>query len=160
LKGLALKQVCGLQLKGEGLMTVRRSILVLVLALLSVGVCLSQQTTVKKVPIQHTSPGSGEEMYVAYCAVCHGNDAKGGGPAASALKVAPPDLTTLTKRNQGVFPRDRVYQTINGQTVLSAHGSKDMPVWGALFHSLDAHDSWTALRLKNLTDYVEVLQVK
>ena len=141
-------------------MTVRASVLVLASALLLAGVCLGQQTTIKKVPIQHTSPGSGEEMYVTYCAACHGKDAKGDGPAASALKVPPPDLTTLTKRNHGVFPRDRVYQTINGQTLVPAHGSKDMPVWGKLFHSLDAHDSWTALRLKNLTDYVEGLQAK
>ncbi len=76
------------------------------------------------------------------------------------LKMATPDLTTLGKRNNGVFPRDRVYGTMNGQVAISAHGSKEMPVWGRLFHSMDSDNSWTLLRLKNLTDYIESLQVK
>ncbi|MBZ5572099.1 MAG: cytochrome c [Acidobacteriia bacterium] len=47
------------------------------------------------------SPASGQQMYSAYCAVCHGNDGKGGGPAAEALKVPPPDLTVLARKNGG-----------------------------------------------------------
>jgi mono/diheme cytochrome c family protein len=42
-------------------------------------------------------------MFKEYCASCHGADAKGHGPAVRALKVAPPDLTMLSKerfRNQ------------------------------------------------------------
>ncbi len=49
------------------------------------------QRTIKKVPIQGGAPASGEEMFIAYCAACHGKDAKGNGPAVPALKVSPPD---------------------------------------------------------------------
>ena len=141
-------------------MTIRATTLIIASGLLLAGIAVSQQTSTKNVPIQHTSPASGREMYVTYCAACHGKDAKGDGPAAPALKVAPSDLTTLAKRNDGIFPGDRVYKTINGQTLIPAHGSKEMPVWGMLFHSMDDQDAWTLLRLKNLTDYVKSLQVK
>jgi len=141
-------------------MTLRGTILAVASSLVLSGFCLSQQTTVEKMPIRHTSPGSAQEMYVAYCAACHGKDGKGDGPAASALKVAPTDLTTLAKHNNGVFPSDRVYKTISGQVAIAAHGSKEMPVWGSLFHSIDSADSFTLMRLKNLTDYIESLQVK
>ena len=141
-------------------MALRATILVVASGIVLSGFCLSQQTTVEKMPIRHTSPASAQDMYFAYCAACHGKDGKGDGPAASALKVSPPDLTTLAQRNNGVFPRDRVYGTINGQVAIAAHGSKEMPVWGRLFHSMETDNSLTLLRLKNLTDYIESLQVK
>ena len=50
---------------------------------------------IKHVPIKPTSPASGSEMYQSYCAVCHGVDGKGNGPAAQALKTQPTDLTML-----------------------------------------------------------------
>ena len=60
--------------------------------------------TIQHAPIKATSPASGGEMYKTYCAVCHGTDGKGGGPAASALKVPPTDLTQLSKKNGGKYP--------------------------------------------------------
>ena len=54
-------------------------------------------TVIKHVPVKVTSAASGKEMYVSYCAVCHGTDGKGNGPAASALKTPPTDLTMLSK---------------------------------------------------------------
>lgn len=141
-------------------MALRVTCLIVASVIVMSSLSLGQQTTVEKVPIRHTSPGSATEMYVAYCAACHGKDGKGDGPAASALKVAPADLTTLAKRNNGVFLRDRVYGTIRGEVAIAAHGSKEMPVWGALFRSIDSGDSFTMMRLKNLTDYIESLQVK
>jgi cytochrome c len=47
------------------------------------------QTTIKSVPVQETAPTSGKHMYNSYCAVWHGNDGRGGGPAAAAMKVLP-----------------------------------------------------------------------
>ena len=84
---------------------------------------------VKHVPITHTSPTSGKEMFENYCAVCHGKDAKGAGPAAPAMKIAPTDLTVLAKKEGGKYPAAHVAAVIRGQADLASHGSKDMPVW-------------------------------
>src|ERR1035438_2392809 len=51
-----------------------------------------------------TSLTKGPDLYQRYCAVCHGKDGKGGGPAAAALKAIPTDLTQLSKNNGGKFP--------------------------------------------------------
>ena len=63
---------------------------------------------IRHVPIKPTSAASGQEMYKNYCAVCHGVDGKGNGPAAEALKVPTPDLTTLTQKNGGTYPALKV----------------------------------------------------
>jgi len=89
-----------------------------------------KEKTVKKAPIQNTSPASGQEMFQSYCAVCHGKDAKGAGPASEALKTTPPDLTTLAKRHDGKFPVDYVNSVLRNGIKTPAHGSSEMPVWG------------------------------
>ena len=58
----------------------------------------AQQKQIKHVPVKPTSPGSGSEMYTAYCAVCHGVDGKGSGLVAEALKVSRSDLTALAQK--------------------------------------------------------------
>ena len=73
----------------------------------------------------------GKREYMSNCASCHGDKGKGNGPYTELLKKAPPDLTTLAKRNGGVFPINHVYQVIDGREVVSWHGPRDMPVWGA-----------------------------
>jgi mono/diheme cytochrome c family protein len=117
--------------------------------------------TVKHVTIKPTSPASGKEMYASYCAVCHGTEGKGGGPAASALKASPADLTMLSKNNGGEFPALKVTSILRGTSGLPSHGSKEMPVWGPLFRSMSGgHEGEVQQRLANLTHYVESLQAK
>jgi mono/diheme cytochrome c family protein len=119
------------------------------------------QKVVKHVPIKPTSAASGEEMYNTYCAVCHGKDGKGNGPAAEALKVPPTDLTILSKNNKGSYPSLRVSSIIRGEQALPAHGSKDMPVWGTLFWKMSqGHESEVQQRIANLNKYVEGMQQK
>ena len=119
------------------------------------------QTTIKNVPVKETSPSSGKDMYKAYCAVCHGGDGKGGGPAAPAMKVPPTDLTLLSKNNGGKYPSLRVVSSINGETSLPAHGSREMPVWGQLFWSMShGHEGEVQQRAVNITKYIETLQAK
>src|ERR1035441_921935 len=116
---------------------------------------------IHKTPAGRTSPSSGKEMYRAYCAACHGAEGKGDGPASAALQSRPSDLTILAKRNAGKFPELRVFGAINGDLRVAAHGSKDMPTWGAVFGQMEGSDvAGVKLRIRNLTKYIESLQVK
>ena len=116
---------------------------------------------IQKTPAGRTSASSGQEMYRAYCAACHGTDGKGDGPTSAALKTRPSDLTDLAKRNAGKFSELSVFGTINGDLRITAHGSKDMPTWGAVFRQMDGTDvAGVKLRIRNLTKYIESLQVK
>ena len=122
----------------------------------------TQQATkpeIKRVPAAYTDPSSGKGMYDAYCASCHGVDGKGDGPAAPALKVLPTNLTSLAIKNGGTFPAAHVSAVIRGATVTLTHGSKDMPVWGPIFHSMGGHSQpQVQLRIRNLTNYLESIQ--
>ena len=114
--------------------------------------------TIKTVPPTPTSPTSGKEMFNEYCAVCHGQDAKGGGPAAPALKKVPADLTQLTAHNKGKFPDARIAGYIEGDDKLEAHGTRDMPMWGNVFKSMAGGDATTRMRVANLASYIKSLQ--
>lgn len=64
------------------------------------------------------------------CSSCHGFDGKGNGFLAQDLKIAPADLTQITKNNSGHFPFSDVYRAIDGSKRVGMHGSREMPVWG------------------------------
>jgi mono/diheme cytochrome c family protein len=121
----------------------------------------SDKTTVRHVPITNAPSNSGKEMFNSYCAVCHGKDGKGSGPAASAMKTAPVDLTALAQKNGGKYPGSHVASVIRGQAETASHGSQDMPVWGPLFSSIDqGHQAQTQQRISNLVSYIDTLQAK
>jgi len=102
----------------------------------------------------------GPDLFQAHCAACHDSDAKGGGPLASALKSKPADLTVLAKNNGGQFPSARVRKTITGEDVLASHGSREMPIWGPIFHQIEADQDFGNVRLQNLAKYLESIQQK
>jgi mono/diheme cytochrome c family protein len=143
-------------------MRLRYSLCFTAVLVLSVWVCAQEpRKRVEHTPVQPTSPASGHEMFMSYCASCHGKDAKGNGPAASALKVAPMDLTALARQNGGKYPALKVTSVLSGQTDLAAHGNKEMPVWGAVFWRMSGgHEGEVQQRVANLNRYIESLQVK
>jgi len=119
----------------------------------------SATTVVKRVPVQQNGEISGAKLFQAYCAPCHGVNAKGNGPAAPALRSIPPDLTVLAKFNGGTFPADHVMTILSGQGDNTAHGAKDMPIWGPLFRSMAGQsDQGAYLRARNLTEYLKSIQ--
>ena len=131
--------------------------------LLAAAPSASQNVTVKTKPITYTNPGDGREMYVTYCAPCHGMTGEGNGPAAPAFKQAPANLTILAKTHGGKYPQDTVTTTLSFGTNVPAHGDVKMPVWGDLFRSLDSGSGASSvpkLRIKNLTEYIKTLQAK
>ena len=73
---------------------------------------------------------SGRQLYIRFCAACHGEQARGDGPVAPHFKVAPPDLTQLAKRRGGTYPADEIRRIIDGRGEEGAHGARQMPVWG------------------------------
>lgn len=114
------------------------------------------QTKIEKAPIKPTKASDAQQMYTSYCAVCHGKEGKGDGPAAKALAKAPSDLTKITARNNGTFPGTKVRRYIEGQDEVAAHGTRDMPMWGDLFRSLNRDTA--ALRVEALTEYIQGMQ--
>lgn len=116
---------------------------------------------VKHTTITNVPANSGKEMFKSYCAVCHGTDAKGNGPAASALKTAPTDLTLLAQKNGGKYPSAHVAAVLRGQSTTPSHGSADMPIWGPLFSSISqGHEAQVQQRTANLVTYIANLQAK
>jgi mono/diheme cytochrome c family protein len=105
---------------------------------------------------------SGKDLYVRFCASCHGVTGQGDGPVAGSFKVEVPDLTLIARRAKGAYPRDRVEKIIDGRHIIGAHGSRTMPVWGEDFSRLEIGnpeaERSTHLIIQRLADYVGLLQ--
>lgn len=114
----------------------------------------------------------GKSEYLNSCALCHGKDGKGTGAINDLLKKSPTDLTTLAKKNNGVFPFDRVYAMVDGREIVKGHGDRDMPAWGNRYSSdsvkaaeyymdvpYDA-EMFARARILSLIDYLNRIQVK
>ncbi len=113
-------------------------------------------------------PDLGKREFEARCASCHGVSGKGNGPISDLLRRSPPDLTQLARKNGGILPVDRLYDSITGDAVAS-HGSRDMPVWGTVYRSDAATyygempydpESYVRARVLSLIEYVSRLQAR
>jgi cytochrome c len=123
---------------------------------------------------QQEATDFGKREFENSCADCHGMDAKGNGVLAANLKVAPPDLTLLTKNNGGVFPVERIFAVIDGRTQIESHGSRDMPIWGTRYavnaaeHFMSVPnvgvppnlEAYIRTRILNLINYLRRIQQK
>ena len=105
-------------------------------------------------------PLDGGKIFRGYCSSCHGINGNGDGPAAAALKTKLPKLGTLAQRNGGTFPAERVRSIIAGDNLPTAHGSREMPVWGPIFHQIEDDQDLGYVRLQNVTGYLNTLQQK
>jgi len=116
---------------------------------------------------QQVKADVGKREYMANCAACHGVSGKGDGAYNELLKRSATDLTTLAKRNNGVFPVTRMYEVIDGGGV--GHGSRDMPVFGQDYkveageYFIDVPydaEAYVRMRILSLIEYLSRLQVK
>lgn len=114
---------------------------------------------------QDASLEDGRDLFLYFCAECHGSDAASVGPMAEMLALEPPGLTGLAQRNGGRFPIGPVAFQIDGRTPVEGH--VDMPIFGS---SLDG-DQQVSLtlpdgpplivtrRLADLLVYLNAIQV-
>lgn len=111
----------------------------------------------------------GKLEYDSKCAICHGMGGKGDGHYAAIINTRIPELTTLSHRNNGVYPFQRVIEVIDGGELLRAHGTRDMPIWGrdyrvqAELGYLDVPydpEIYVGIRVLALAEYIYRLQAK
>jgi mono/diheme cytochrome c family protein len=115
------------------------------------------------VPVKKTQANDGKQMYMSYCAPCHGSDGKGNGPVAPALKSQPTNLTFLSRDNGGKYPEMHVQAVLQFGSENSSHGTAQMPVWGPVLVKMDPNSTQgnlSTLRINNLSKYLESLQAK
>jgi mono/diheme cytochrome c family protein len=104
----------------------------------------------------------GSDLYRTYCATCHGQTARGDGPLAASMRRTPPNLTEISKRHKGTYPRELVFKIIDGRERVPGHGGPDMPVWGdAFMRTSDTTDRDSVrFRIQALVDFLETLQAR
>lgn len=135
------------------------ALLVLLIWLVPAVTDAQQQPPPPKVKVEPAKPinaSDAQAMFKSYCAPCHGVSGKGDGPAAAALTPKPADLSQFAKRRGGTFSAKDFEDKLNGNAMVPAHGSTDMPIWGPIFRQLGNPE----LRIANLRKYVESLQVR
>ena len=109
----------------------------------------------------------GQEEFRNHCAACHGMNGLGDGPIGPLLKKPAPNLAMISERNGGKFPFQRVYEIIDGSSVLAAHGSRDMPLWGSRYSKdakpitpdqVELSQQFAQQRILSLVYYIGTLQ--
>ena len=122
-------------------------------------------TTVRTAGPDQAPPSNasmGADLFRMYCASCHGVTARGDGPLAASMRRTPPNLTEITKRHKGAYPKDLIFKIIDGRERVPGHGGPDMPVWGDAF--MRASDTSTRnsvqFRIQALVDFLETIQAR
>ena len=138
----------------------QRRVPMLVILLVSVVVSTSAQSRNQQPP--PIRPVDGASIFRNSCAACHGLDGQGNCPVSKALKRELPDLTRLAQRNSGAFPAIHVRTIIMFGTddIIPAHGSRQMPIWGPIFHQIEFDQDLGNVRLENIVKYIESIQRK
>ncbi|HEY5505210.1 MAG TPA: hypothetical protein VIK28_08630 [Sedimentisphaerales bacterium] len=140
---------------------------VFAIGLIAVGVVTTAHAQQNMAPDQSVDIGKYE--YDGHCAICHGlsGTAQEEGAFFSLLSKKIPNLTTLSKNNNDVFPFARVYQTIDGREQVQAHGAREMPIWGRDYMAMSAnispyydHEAFARGKILALTEYIYRLQAK
>jgi mono/diheme cytochrome c family protein len=106
----------------------------------------------------------GRDLYMRYCASCHGNSGTGDGPVAAALEPRPADLTRLRERYGEASPLRQTIAAIDGRQPVRAHGNSAMPVWGEIIEremkerKIGWPQATTIQRERLIAEYVMTLQ--
>lgn len=104
---------------------------------------------------------NGKVSYKIYCMNCHGVTGKGDGYLADSLKQVPSDLTVMAKKNNGTYPVDRVWGSIDGREFVKLHGMREMPIWGDAFRwpeDSPEKEAEAKRKIGDLVEYVKTIQ--
>ncbi len=138
----------------------------------NLAICLVAVVIASGKPVQAQDMEFGEFEFQNSCVACHGVSGKGDGPVTDFLSGATvPDLTMLQSNNGGVFPVTAVYKTVEGSDVASAHGTRDMPIWGDRFRQRAVEggdpqfmgrsiEDFTQARILALIEYLASIQAQ
>jgi mono/diheme cytochrome c family protein len=143
-------------------MTGSRFNLLVALASLSLTAATASPQDAGKPPRQPRQDyNSGEYLYRVFCASCHGAGGTGDGTVAGVLRVPPANLTLISAKNGGAFPRDRVFVAIDGRHRVNGHGASQMPIWGDVLKVTEGqNEAVITQRINSLVDYIETIQRK
>jgi mono/diheme cytochrome c family protein len=106
----------------------------------------------------------GRDLYLRYCASCHGLSGQGDGPVAAALQIRPADLTRLRERYGESSPLRQTIAAIDGRQPVRAHGNSAMPVWGEIIErdmrerKVGWPEATTIQRERLIAEYLMTLQ--
>jgi mono/diheme cytochrome c family protein len=104
---------------------------------------------------------SGPHLYQEFCASCHGDTGAGDGPLGTTLPRRASDLTMLTQRNGGTFPRAAVLAVVEATRPVPAHAKPAMPNWREVFYRLEyGSERAVRKRIDALVAHIETLQQK
>jgi mono/diheme cytochrome c family protein len=100
----------------------------------------------------------GRQIYLHYCASCHGLSGEGNGPLAPILTTPPANLRLLYQRYGNPLPEDQIAKFIDGRAAVKAHGPRDMPVWGEHFYAEAGDREQVKKMIDELVAYLQSIQ--
>lgn len=112
-------------------------------------------------PDEMPGPNEGEMLFAENCAACHGYRGQGGGTLVGGQRA--PDLTMISTRNGGEFPRAQVLSQIDGYG-RGKVSAEVMPEFGSLLEGetvpvdIDGTLTPTPRPLAALLAYLESIQ--
>jgi len=131
-------------------------LVILMITALALEACASEKC------VDSSTAYTGEQLFQTSCSGCHGANARGNGPVAEFLSVRVPDLTQISTTHGGEFPTEQVYRIIDGQSEVSAHGARHMPIWGYEFFGVQGNDQsahrQASDKVDTLVKYLRTLQ--
>jgi mono/diheme cytochrome c family protein len=112
---------------------------------------------------------AGRNEYRQSCLGCHGEGGKGDGIMAQYLTLKPANLTMISKKNNGQYPFQQIFQIIDGRAEKGGHGRGLMPIWGERYtvrsgaagaepYKTYSSEPFVRARILELTYYIQSLQ--
>ena len=103
----------------------------------------------------------GKQLFLRYCASCHGTSGAGDGPVAKSLRKPPANLRLLGDKYAMPLPAPALAAFIDGRKAVRAHGTPEMPVWGERFYTTGAGnegESGISETLRKIIAYLNTIQ--